>query len=332
MLDTEDLLEEIDHALTKSQVEAQSQSSTKKVWNSFKSSFISFFKNEIESRMENLIENLEDLATQNHDLDLKKADDVGVRSLFSRKLPSIYLPNESVIYGRDDNKQYVFNWLKSDIPNNPSILSIVGMGGVGKTTLAQHIYNDPRVDEAELDVKAWVCVSIEFDVLKVSRKILEDVTRSLDQSTNTDMEEVRKPLLFRAQGNRFVVTTRSKEVACTMLHAFRDDDDTQSNPKCREIGMKIVKMCKGLPLALKTMGSLLYNKSSVSEWKIVSQSVIWEFSKEQCDIILALALSYIHFPSHLKKKFANNTSMIHYRGPSFKEWVMRKNYLLCMTF
>ena len=68
--------------------------------------------------------------------------------------------------------------------------------------------------------------------------------------------------------------------------------------------MKIVKKCKGLPLALKTMGSMLYNKSSVSDWETVFQSEIWEFSKECCGIIPSLALSYIHLPSHLKVCFA----------------------------
>ena len=85
-------------------------------------------------------------------------------------------------------------------------------------------------------------------------------------------------------------------------HAFRDDD-TQPDPECKKIGMEIVKKCKGLPLALKTMGSMLYNKSSVSEWETVFQSEIWEFSKERCNIIPALALSYIHLPSHLKVCF-----------------------------
>jgi len=81
------------------------------------------------------------------------------------------------------------------------------------------------------------------------------------------------------------------------------DDDTEPNPECREIGLKIVKKCKGLPLALKTMESLLYKKSSVSEWETVLQSEIWAFSKECCDIVPALALSYIHLPSHLKACF-----------------------------
>ncbi|XP_068467039.1 putative disease resistance RPP13-like protein 1 [Phaseolus vulgaris] len=204
------------------------------------------------------------------------------------------------------------------------------------------------MDEIKFDLRAWICVSDEFDVFKVSRAILEHVTTSTDDSRDIEMvhrrlkekltgkkfflvlddvwnenqskwEEVRKPLVLGAQGSKILVTTRSKEVASTMWseeyslqqlqeddcwklfakHAFRGDH-TQPNQECREIGMNIVKKCKGLPLALKTMGSMLYSKLSVSEWQTVFQSEIWEFSKERCDIIPALALSYIHLPSHLK--------------------------------
>ena len=164
----------------------------------------------------------------------------------------------------------------------------------------------------------------------VHRRLKEELTGKkfflvLDDVWNENQpkwEEVRKPLVLGTQGSKILVTTRSKEVASTMWseeyslqqlqeddcwklfakHAFRDDD-VQLNPECREIGMKIVKKCKGLPLALKAMGSMLYNKSSILEWKTVFQSEIWEFSKERCDIIPALALSYIHLPSHLKVCF-----------------------------
>ncbi|XP_022632837.1 putative disease resistance RPP13-like protein 1 [Vigna radiata var. radiata] len=335
--DAEDLLEEIDH-------------DAKEVWNPL-TSFISFFENKFKTRMEQLIEDLEDLASQSRVLGLKKADDVGVSGWVS-KLRSTYLPNESVIYGRDDDKKFVFEWLTSNTHNNLSILSIVGMPGVGKTTLAQHLFNDPRMDKNKFDVKVWVCVSDEFDVFKVSRAILEDVTGSRDDSRDTEMvhkrlkekftkkkfllvlddvwnenqskwEEVQKPLVFGAQGSKILVTTRNKEVATIMQseehyleqleykhswrlfakHAFRNDD-TEPNPEYKDIDVKIVKKCKGLPLALKTMGSLLYNKSSVSEWETVFQSEIWKFSQERCDIVPALALSYIHLPSHLKVCFA----------------------------
>ena len=142
----------------------------------------------------------------------------------------------------------IFDRLTCDINNRnqPSILSIVGMGGVGKTTLAQHVFNDPKVDEAKFDVKAWVCVSDEFDVFKLSRAILEAVTKSTDDSRDLEMiyaklqkkltgkefllvlddvwnenqskwEQVQKSLVLGALGSRILVTTRSKEVASTML-------------------------------------------------------------------------------------------------------------------
>ncbi|RDY11200.1 putative disease resistance RPP13-like protein 1, partial [Mucuna pruriens] len=63
-------------------------------------------------------------------------------------------------------------------------------------------------------------------------------------------------------------------------------------------------MCKGLPLALKTIGSLLYTNSSVSKWESVLISNIWDLRQEDCEIIPALFLSYHHLPSHLKRCFA----------------------------
>uniref|UniRef100_A0A7N2KZL3 NB-ARC domain-containing protein n=1 Tax=Quercus lobata TaxID=97700 RepID=A0A7N2KZL3_QUELO len=51
------------------------------------------------------------------------------------------------------------------------------MGGVGKTTLAKLVYNKVLVTE-RFDVRAWVCVSQEFDVLRVTKTILEAVTSS----------------------------------------------------------------------------------------------------------------------------------------------------------
>ncbi|XP_047150305.1 putative disease resistance RPP13-like protein 1 [Vigna umbellata] len=351
VFDVEDLLDEIDYELSKSQAEAESQSATNKVWNSLNSSFVSFFEIEIESRMEQVIEDLEDLANESYILGLEKGGGVGIGSGSGSKLTYTSLPNESVIYGRDDDKEFVFNWLTSDTPNNLSILSIVGMGGMGKTSLAQHVFNDPRL-EGKFDTNVWVSVPHEFDVLKVSRAILDTITASTDHSIQQEViqrrlkeelmgkkfllvlddvwnerpskwEDVQKPLVFGGQGSRILVTTRSEKVAVTMrsekhlLQALKEDHcwdlfakhafenaDPQPDPDFIEIGKKIVQKCNGLPLALKTLGSLLHNKSSLWEWESVMKSEIWHFSENESDILPALRLSYFHLPSHLKKCFA----------------------------
>nr|XP_007150966.1 hypothetical protein PHAVU_004G009300g [Phaseolus vulgaris]ESW22960.1 hypothetical protein PHAVU_004G009300g [Phaseolus vulgaris] len=345
VFDAEDLLGEIDHKLTRCQVEAQSQPQT-------------FTSKKIESEMKEVLRRLEYLANQKDALGLKKGtyydDNDRSGSRMSQKLPSSSLVVESVIYGRDADKDIIINWLTSetDNPNQPSILSIVGMGGLGKTTLAQHVYSDPKIEDEKFDVKAWVCVSDHFHVLTVTRTILEAITNEKDDSGNLEMvhknlkekllgkkfllvlddvwnekpaewEAVRTPLSYGAPGSRILVTTRGEKVASRMrsevhlLKQLREDEcwkvfennalkdgDLELNDELMKVGRRIVEKCKGLPLALKTIGRLLSTKSSISDWKNILESNIWELPKEHSEIIPALFLSYHHLPSHLKRCFA----------------------------
>ncbi|ESW22946.2 hypothetical protein PHAVU_004G008620 [Phaseolus vulgaris] len=353
VFDAEDLLGEIDYELTRCQVQAQSQPQTftYKVSNFFNSTFTSFNK-KIESEMKEVLEKLEYLANQKGDLGLKEGTYFGDGS--GSKVPSSSLVVESVIYGRDADKDIIINWLTSetDNPNHLSILSIVGMGGLGKTTLAQHVYSDPKIEDVKFDIKAWVCVSDHFHVLTVTRTILEAITNQKDDSGNLEMvhkklkeklsgkkfllvlddvwnerpaewEAVRTPLSYGAPGSRILVTTRGEKVASSMRsevhilkqlgedecwkvfvnHALKDGD-LELKDELRKVGRRIVEKCKGLPLALKTIGCLLRTKSSISDWKNILESNIWELPKEHSEIIPALFLSYRYLPSHLKRCFA----------------------------
>ncbi|XP_062175419.1 putative disease resistance RPP13-like protein 1 [Alnus glutinosa] len=227
------------------------------------------------------------------------------------------------------------------------------MGGIGKTTLAQLVYKDERVKK-HFDLKAWICVSDEFDVFRVTKTVLEAVTSStcdmkglnllqvtlqeklmgkkfllvLDDVWNenyADWEVLCSPFKFGAQGSMVIVTTRNEGVASIMRttptdhylktlleedcwslfakHAFYDYN-SNACPKLEVIGRQIVKKCKGLPLAAKTIGGLLRFKLNVNEWEKILKSELWDSPINKTNILPALRLSYNYLPSHLKQCFA----------------------------
>ncbi|XP_058114378.1 putative disease resistance protein At1g50180 [Magnolia sinica] len=52
------------------------------------------------------------------------------------------------------------------------VVSVVGMGGLGKTTLIKKIYNDTRV-KAHFHFCAWICLSREYDVKDILKTIID---------------------------------------------------------------------------------------------------------------------------------------------------------------
>ncbi|PPR84730.1 hypothetical protein GOBAR_AA35980 [Gossypium barbadense] len=114
------------------------------------------------------------------------------------------LVDESDVYGRDDEKEEIMKLLDPQnlSENQIAVVPIVGMGGLGKTTLAQLIYNDPRVDKW-FDRKAWVCISEEFDAFKVTKTILEEIKCSCDGNQNINQLQLK--LKEQLSGKKYLI-------------------------------------------------------------------------------------------------------------------------------
>ncbi|KAL9156947.1 hypothetical protein ABFS82_09G113800 [Erythranthe guttata] len=234
------------------------------------------------------------------------------------------------------------------------LVSVVGAGGIGKTTLAKLAYNDSQVNRF-FQLKIWICVSETFDEVVIANEIIERAggskpnTKQLEMvlqclkdtisgkkfllvlddvwtEDDTKWESLRNCLKYGGVGSKILVTTRNQKVAIVMGTVKNDihqlghlshehcwlllgrialsRKNKEEHEKFENIGQEIAKKCKGLPLAAKTLGSLLRFKNSLEEWESVLNSEIWELEEVEVDLFPHLLLSYNELSPTLKRCFS----------------------------
>nr|GMD04581.1 putative disease resistance protein RGA3 [Ipomoea batatas] len=128
-------------------------------------------------------------------------------------------------------------------------------------------------------------------------------------------------------GSRILVTSRSERVARMMASVYLhpvdliSDSDAwlllskiafsrrtkDASEKLKEIGQKVAQKCKGLPLAVKVMGSLLRNKDTEEEWQNVLSNLdskFWGLDEVETHLFPHLYLSYDDLTPQMKRCFS----------------------------
>ena len=88
--------------------------------------------------------------------------------------------HENQLVGIDQPKQELVHWLLDDAVPNSQVVAVVGMGGLGKTTLVSQVYRDAEVKQC-FQHCAWITVSQSFNLQELLEKIIEQLFKGISQ-------------------------------------------------------------------------------------------------------------------------------------------------------
>ncbi|WMV23026.1 hypothetical protein MTR67_016411 [Solanum verrucosum] len=192
---------------------------------------------------------------------------------------SSYEPIEStsssfveVTVGHEEDEFKMIDQLLHKHESELDVISIVGMPGLGKTTLAKKVYNNTLV-ASHFNVRAWCTVSHKYNKSKVLREILQQVTDSGGKESEDDLADKLRVALYDKRylivlDDVWDIATGEMLIAC--FPKVERGNRVILTSRSSEVGLKVKCHSDLLRLQLLTLGE---------SWKLFEKMV---FGKGSC--------------------------------------------------
>ncbi|XVE90034.1 hypothetical protein DITRI_Ditri20bG0044000 [Diplodiscus trichospermus] len=276
-------------------------------------------RHDIATRIKDINKELDQIVKKKNDFNLTKREIIEQ----PRRPESTAFVDVSKLYGRDEVKEDIIRTLLCGTSEEEGscipTISILGMGGIGKTALAQ--LQIAKAILQALDPGSIILLQNKVSSQALYSSISENIEKkkfflALDDvwiDDNKDWEQLKAAPQSRMPRSRILVTTRKESVAKHMESSCEFPLDELSDDICwkllskkafagrkkvscenlEDIGRAIAKKCKGLPLASKTLGGLLQRKLGRVEWEEVLNNEISTSDVAGEDVFKHLFFSYV---------------------------------------
>ncbi|KAF8017008.1 hypothetical protein BT93_H2264 [Corymbia citriodora subsp. variegata] len=259
------------------------------------------------------------------------------------------LVEEGDLVGIDEPREEIIEWLVDGEPGL-KVLSISGMGGLGKTTLAKRVYDNQRV-KAYFQSHAWINVSqsgkiediLRHMIVQLHKETEQPVPQEKESADRIELNQIVKGFLQEKRYvivlddvwdsnalegikfampsssfcSRILITTRTADVATVSFNKSEAYELKHLPPEeswsllCKKafqgkpcppllepVSRQILKRCEGLPLAIVTIGGLLFAKN-YRDCQIISHSLAAELENndksQNFKKILSLSYNDLHY-------------------------------------
>ncbi|KAL5712595.1 hypothetical protein ACHQM5_014751 [Ranunculus cassubicifolius] len=205
--DAEDLLDEFEFEALQQESQICDMSCAKHVSDSLSACFDLkqiVFRHKMGKKIKELIETFNEIDEQRFKFQLIPGVVVTGVEEFGRERETSSMLTEPIVCGRGRETENIIGILlnNSSSSYDLSICPIVGIGGLGKTTLAKLVYNDEKVVN-QFDNIIWICVSEDFSIKRVSNMIINQLSEK--KWDIEDLEPTENQLKKLLNGRRYLL-------------------------------------------------------------------------------------------------------------------------------
>nr|UBY07095.1 NBS-LRR disease resistance protein [Dasypyrum villosum] len=147
------------------------------------------FRKRMGRKLHRIVQDIDALIAEKNTFGFQNQQQQPVSNQWREMDGGIFDLNKITSRSREKDKKNIIDILVAQANNaDLTVVPIVGLGGLGKTTLAQLVYSNPEI-EKHFDVLLWVCVSHNFDVDSLAKSIVDAAPEKKDDGTEDALKK-----------------------------------------------------------------------------------------------------------------------------------------------